>query len=72
MLHKTLIFGYVSTVDTNPKQINFENWVLCVTVNTYQVSDAPRTNQTSQMACKRHSILDAWVIPAPSSYVTEM
>ena len=27
MLHKILIFGYVSTVDTNPNQIGFENWV---------------------------------------------
>ena len=32
MLHKT-IFGYVSTVGTNPNQIDFENWVLCVAVN---------------------------------------
>ena len=34
MLHKTIKFGYVSTVGSNPNQIDFENWVLCVTVNT--------------------------------------
>ena len=44
MLRKTLLFGYVSTVSTNPNQIDFENWVLCVAVNTYQVSGVPRTN----------------------------
>ena len=38
MLHKTLIFGYVSTVGTNPNQIDFENWVLCVAVNTYKLA----------------------------------
>ena len=37
MLHKTLIFRYVSTVGTNPNGINFKNWVLCVAVNTYHV-----------------------------------
>lgn len=37
MLHKTLKFGYVSTVGNNPNQINFENWVLCVSVKTYQI-----------------------------------
>ena len=72
MLHKTLICGYVSTVGINPNQIDFENWVSCVAVNTYQVSGIPRTNQTSQMTRKRHSILDVWVNPAPSSYTTEM
>ena len=35
MLHKTLIFGYVSTVGTNANQIDFENLVLCVAVSTY-------------------------------------
>ena len=29
MLHKTLIIGYVSTVGTNPNQIDFKSWVLC-------------------------------------------
>ena len=37
MLHKTLKFGYVSTVGNNPNQIDFENWVLRVSVNTYQI-----------------------------------
>ena len=37
MLHKILIFGYVSTVGTNPNQIDLENGVLCVAVNTHQV-----------------------------------
>ena len=72
MLHKTLIFGYVSIVGTNPNQIDFENWVLYVAVNTYQVSGVPRTYQTSQMVHKRHSILDVWLISAPSSNATEM
>ena len=72
MLHKTLAFGCVSTVGTNPDQTDFENWVLCVAVNTYQVSGVPRTNQTSQVARESLSILDIWVIPAPSSYATEM
>ena len=34
MLYKTLIFGYVSTVNTNHNQIDFGNWVLSVAVNT--------------------------------------
>ena len=37
MLHKTLIFGYVSTLGLDSNQIDFKNWVLCVAVNTYQV-----------------------------------
>ena len=37
MLQKTLIFEHVSTVGTNPNQIDSGNWVLCVVVNTYQV-----------------------------------
>ena len=37
MVHKTWIFGYVSIVSTNPNQIDFKNWVLCVAGNTYQV-----------------------------------
>ena len=37
MLYKTSMLGYVSTVGTNPNQIDFKNWVLCVAVNTYQV-----------------------------------
>ena len=72
MLYKTLVFGYVFTVGTNPDQKDFENWVLSVAVNTCQISGVPRTNQTSQMARKRHSILNVSVIPTPSSYTTEM
>ena len=37
MLHRTLIFGYVSPVGTNRNQIDFGNLVLCVAVNTHQV-----------------------------------
>ena len=37
MLHQTLKSGYVSTVGNNPNQIDFENWVLRVSVNTYQI-----------------------------------
>ena len=72
MLHKILIFGYVSTVGTNPNQIDLENWVLCVAVNTYKFRGVPRANQTSQMAHKRHFTLDILLIPAPSSYALEI
>ena len=37
MLHKTLMFGFVSIVGTNCNQIDFGNWVLCVAVNKYQI-----------------------------------
>ena len=50
MLLKTLIFGYVSTVDTNRNQIDFRNLVLSVALNKF--SGIPRINQTSPMANK--------------------
>ena len=71
MLHETWTYGYVSTVGTNPNQIDFENSVLWVAVNT-KFSSVPRTNQTPRIARKIHSILDVWLIPAPSSYANEM